>query len=164
MKLSALQSRRIQNFRANRRALKSLWIFGILFFLSLFAEVIANERPLVVSYQGNIHFPIFKTYTDMQFGGDFLTEAEYRDQDMKCLIRTGGLEACFDDPMKVYEDAADGVVDGVNIDKGWMLWPLIPYKFNTVDTLNVETAPGAPNLHHWLGTDDQARDVGARII
>ncbi|MBL4807741.1 MAG: ABC transporter permease [Rhodobacteraceae bacterium] len=164
MKLSNLQRRRLANFRKNRRALWSLRIFMTLFVLSLFAEFIANDRPLLVSYRGEWHMPIFKTYTDKQFGGDFLTEAQYLDPDMKCLIRTGGLEACFDHPESVYADAADGIVDGIEIEKGWVIWPLLPYKFNTVDTLNVATAPSPPDRHHWLGTDDQARDVIARII
>ncbi|MCF6305111.1 MAG: ABC transporter permease [Rhodobacteraceae bacterium] len=164
MKLTNLHKRRLANFRANRRAYWSLWIFGVLFILSLFAEFIANDRPLLVSYQGELFMPVFNTYTDQQFGGDFLTEAQYHDADMQCLIRTGGLEACFDDPAAIYADAADGVVFGAKIDKGWMVWPLIPYSFTTVDTRNVETAPGPPDKFHWLGTDDQARDVGARII
>ncbi len=164
MKLSLLNQRRLQNFRNNRRAVWSLRIFLLLFGLSLFAEFIANDRPLLVSYRGEIYTPIFNTYTDAQFGGDFQTEAQYKDPDMQCLITTGGLEACFDAPEAVLEDAADGVVAGEEIEKGWLLWPLIPYSFNTVDTKNVSTAPGPPSPYHWLGTDDRARDVGARII
>ncbi len=164
MNFTNLQNRRIANFRANRRAFWSLWLFGVLFFLSIFAELIANDRPLILSYRGNLYMPIFSTYSDQHFGGDFLTEAQYLDNDMKCLIRTGGLETCFDDPLAVYDDAKDGIVAGQQIEKGWVIWPLIPYKFNTVDTHNVQTAPGPPDGFHWLGTDDQARDVGARII
>ena len=155
MNLSPLNRRRLSNFRANARALWSLRIFLVLFGLSLFAELIANDRPLLVSYQGELYSPFLNTYTDAQFGGDFQTEAQYKDPDMQCLIATGGLESCFDDPETVLETAEH---------TGWILWPLIPYSFNTVDTSNVATAPGPPDSHHWLGTDDQARDVGARII
>jgi len=164
MRLSPLNQRRLHNFRTNRRAYYSWWIMVVLFGLSLFAEFIANDRPLMVSYRGEVYMPIFNTYTDAQFGGDFQTEAQYLDPDMQCLIATGGLEACFDAPEAVLVDAEDGVVDGASIEAGWILWPLIPYSFNTVDTQNVKTAPGPPDIYHWLGTDDQARDVGARII
>ncbi len=164
MKLSPLTRRRLHNFRANRRAYWSLWIFAILFGLSLFAEFLANDRPLAVSYRGEIYSPIFNTYSDAQFGGDFQTEAQYKDPDMQCLIITGGLESCFDDPAAVMADAEDGNVDGAPVEQGWIIWPPIPYSFNTVDTINVKTAPGPPDRFHWFGTDDQARDVGARII
>jgi len=164
MKLSALSQRRLHNFRANRRAYWSLWIFLILFGLSLFAEFLANEKPIMVSYRGSLHMPIFKTYLDADFGGDRLTEAKYKRRDVQCLIVTGGLESCFDDPDGVRADAEDGIVNGEPIETGWIIWPLIPYTFTTVDTQNVETAPGPPDAHHWFGTDDQARDVGARII
>ena len=164
MKLSPLNQRRLHNFRSNRRADWSWWLLVTLFGLSLFAELIANDRPLAVSYRGSLHFPIFKTYADADFGGDFQTEAQYSDPDLQCLVATGGLEACFDDPAATLADAEDGRVDGEDIEAGWILWPLIPYSFNTVDTFNVETAPGPPDANHWFGTDDQARDVGARII
>lgn len=164
MKLSALSQRRVHNFRSNRRAYWSLWIFSILFGLSLFAEFIANDRPLMVSYRGEIYMPIFDTYSDAEFGGDFQTEAQYKDADLQCLIVTGGLESCFDTPAALIADAEDGIIDGEAIEGGWILWPLIPFSFNTIDTQNVETAPGPPDAYHWFGTDDQARDVGARII
>ncbi len=155
MTLSPLNQRRLQNFRANRRAVWSLRIFLLLFGLSLFAEFLANDRPLIVSYQGEIYTPFLYTYTDAQFGGDFQTEAQYKDPDLQCLIKTGGLEACFDAPESTLETAEL---------TGWILWPLIPYSFNTVDTTHVVTAPGPPDRYHWFGTDDQARDVGARVI
>ena len=166
MKLTSLHRRRLSNFRANRRALWSLWIFGTLFILSLFAEFIANDHPLLVSYKGELHAPIFNFYSEADFGGDFRTEASYADPELQCLIVTGGLaDVCFVGPVaanEVISDVADGSMKVDN--KGWILWPLIPYKFNTVDTHNVKTAPGAPDRYHWLGTDDQARDVLARII
>ena len=105
MNLSPLNRRRLSNFRANARALWSLRIFLVLFGLSLFAELIANDRPLLVSYQGELYSPFLNTYTDAQFGGDFQTEAQYKDPDMQCLIATGGLESCFDDPETVLETA-----------------------------------------------------------
>ncbi len=155
MKLSALSQRRLHNFRANRRAYWSLWIFSVLFITSLFAEFIANDRPLLVSYRGALYMPVFNTYSDAEFGGDFQTEAQYKDPDMQCLITTGGNEACFDDPEATMASTPNS---------GWILWPPIPYTFTTIDTQNVETAPGPPDAYHWFGTDNQARDVGARVI
>ncbi|MCU9850194.1 ABC transporter permease [Defluviimonas sp. WL0024] len=162
MRLSPLNQRRWRNFKANRRALWSLWIFLALFLLSLVAEVIANDKPILVSYRGQLHFPIYKFYPETAFGGDFKTEAVYREPEVRCLIKTGGREECFDDPEGVIEDAADGDVAGEAIEKGWILWPPIPYSYNTIN--NVGTAPSAPDADHWLGTDDTSRDVLARII
>ncbi|MCB2130365.1 MAG: ABC transporter permease [Rhodobacteraceae bacterium] len=162
MRLSPLNQRRWRNFKANRRAYWSLWIFVLLFGLSLFAEFLANDKPIIVSYRGTLHFPIFKFYPETEFGGDFRTEAIYRDPAVGCLIRTGGLQGCWDDPDGVIADAADGDVAGQAVEAGWMLWPPIPYGYNTIN--NVGTAPSAPDRDHWLGTDDTARDVLARII
>lgn len=160
---SAIAQRRLENFRANRRAVWSLWIFSVLFFTCLFAELVANDKPLLVSFRGNIYAPAFKFYTEVDFGGEFETEAEYPSPEVQCLIRSGGLDACFDAPEEIYSDAADGVVEGVAIDKGWLLWPPVRFSFNTVN-YDVQTAPSAPDANHWLGTDDQTRDVLARII
>ena len=162
MRLSPLNQRRWRNFKANRRALWSLWIFLVIFVLSLFAELIANDKPILVSYRGQLHYPIYKFYPETAFGGDFKTEAIYRDPAVKCLIRTGGLVDCWDDPEGVIADAADGEFAGETVEAGWMLWPPIPYSYNTIN--NVGTAPSAPDRDHWLGTDDTARDVLARII
>lgn len=162
MTLSPLNQRRWRNFKANRRALWSLWIFLALFGLSLAAEVIANDKPILVRYRGELYMPVFRFYPETTFGGDFGTEAIYRDPAVQCLIRTGGLEACWDDPEGVLEDAADGEVAGEAVQAGWMVWPPIPYSYATVN--NVGTAPSAPDRDHWLGTDDTARDVLARII
>ena len=96
--LSPLNQRRWRNFTRNRRAYWSLIIFSILFGLSLFAEFIANDKPIVVNYRGDYYMPIFNFYPETAFGGDFQTEAQYRDIEVKCLITTGGLDACFDDP------------------------------------------------------------------
>ena len=162
MRLSPLNQRRWRNFTANRRAVWSLWIFGVLFGLSLFAELLANEKPIIVRYKGETYFPIYRFYPETSFGGDFKTEAVYTDEGVQCLIRTGGLPECWDDPQGVVTDAADGEVAGVRVEAGWMVWPPIPYRYNTIN--NVGTAPSAPDAQHWLGTDDTARDVLARII
>ncbi len=163
MKLSPLNQRRWRNFKANRRAYWSLILFSILFGLSLFAELIANDRPLLVSFQGQWKTPIFSFYPETAFGGDFRTEAVYRDPEVACLIRTGGAELCLDDPEEAMAQAAEGFVEGVPIERGWMLWPLIPYSYNTINDIG-GVAPSAPDSRHWLGTDDTARDVLARVI
>ncbi len=162
MRLSPLNQRRWRNFKANRRALWSLWLFSALFGLSLFAEVLANDKPIVVSYRGALHFPIYRFYPETTFGGDFRTEAIYRDPEVQCLIKTGGIVDCFDDPEGVIEDAADGEFAGEPVQAGWLLWPPVPYSYNTIN--NVGTAPSPPDAEHWLGTDDTTRDVLARII
>ena len=155
--------RRWQNFRANRRAWWSLWIFAVLFTISLFAEFVANDRPLLVSFRGEIHVPVLEFYPETAFGGEFETEADYTAPEVQCLIVTGGLDACFDDPEGVMADAEDGEVAGRPIEKGWILWPPIPYSYDTIN-YDVVTAPSPPDANHWLGTDDQTRDVLARII
>ncbi|MGB3316833.1 MAG: ABC transporter permease [Albidovulum sp.] len=162
MRLSPLNQRRWRNFKANRRAVWSLGIFLVLFVISLMAEVVANDKPIIVSYRDGLHFPIYKFYPETAFGGDFRTEAVYREPEVRCLIVSGGLEDCFDEPEAVIEDAGDGIVNGEAVEKGWMLWPPIPYRHNTIN--NVGTAPSAPDGDHWLGTDDTTRDVLARII
>jgi microcin C transport system permease protein len=162
MALSPLNQRRWRNFKANRRAFWSLWIFLVLFVLSLCAELIANDKPILVSYRGGLYAPVFRFYPETAFGGDFKTEAIYRDPAVQCLIKTGGVQDCWDDPEGVTADAADGEFAGEAVAKGWMLWPPIPYSYNTVN--DVGTAPSAPDRDHWLGTDDTARDVLARII
>ena len=162
--LSPLNRRRWENFKANRRALWSLWIFGILYGLSLFAEVIANDRPILVQYQGGYYTPIFNFYPETAFGGDFRTEAVYRDVEVQCLIVSGGLEDCWDDPEGVIEEVQEtGAFGGTEVQEGWLLWPLIPYSYNTVNDIG-RAAPSPPDADHWLGTDDTARDVLARVI
>ncbi len=164
MALSPLNARRWRNFKSNRRALWSLWIFAVLFGLSLFAEVIANDKPLLVSFRGELHVPFLRFYPETAFGGDFQTEAAYRDPEVKCLIISGGSEACWDDPEGVIEQVqANGMVDGEKVEKGWILWPPIPFSYNTINDLDT-AAPSAPDRTHWLGTDDTARDVLARVI
>jgi microcin C transport system permease protein len=163
MALSPLNQRRWRNFTRNRRAYWSLWIFAILFGISLFAEFVANDKPILVNYRGEYFMPIFKFYPETEFGGDFQTEAVYRDPEVKCLIATGGMDACFDEPDLLIEDAQDGVIDGAEIEKGWSIWPIIPYSFNTaVDRPGA--APLPPNAQNWLGTDGTKRDVMARVV
>ncbi len=161
--VSALNRRRWRNFRANRRAWWSLVILSVLYVLSLFAEVIANDRPIIVSYQGEYYFPVFSFYAETTFGGDFRTEAQYTDPVVQCLIRAAGSDACFDAPQDTMAQADTGLVDGAEITPGWMVWPLIPYSYNTVNDIG-RAAPSPPSADHWLGTDDTARDVTARII
>jgi len=144
--LSPLNHRRLANFRANRRAYWSLWIFLALFVLSLFAELIANDRPFLVKFQGDYLSPLFADYPETHFGGDFLTPTDYKDPFVQDLIRTNG-----------DEELAPGE------SPGWILWPLIPFSYQTVD-YDVSAAPSAPDFTHVLGTDDQARDVLARVI
>ena len=106
---------------------------------------------------------MFTFHPETTFGGDFLTETIYRDVEVECLIATGGMEGCFDDPEKLIDDARDGVVDGAEIERGWMLWPPIPYSYNTIVDIP-GTAPSPPDARNWLGTDDTKRDVLARVI
>lgn len=192
--LSPLNRRRLANFRRNRRAFWSLWIFGLLFGLSLLAEVIANDKPILVSYQGDLRMPIVSFYSERDFGGDFPTEAAYGDPEVDCLILTGGVaDPCFDDPNGTLAAVADGTFAHPDFQEGWMLWPPVPYSYNTiVDRPGV--APGAPNVIGYydvevvseagetvtetrfgllpvderganlLGTDDTKRDVLARVI
>jgi microcin C transport system permease protein len=164
MRLSDLQRRRWANFRANRRAFWSLCIFLGLYVLSLGAEFIANDRPILMSHRGELYFPVFGgTYMEEEFGGDPGLIAQLNDPLVQCLVVTGGLEACFGDAPAVMADAGDGEVAGEAVAQGWMLWPPVPYSFNTIN-YGVGQAPSAPDADHWLGTDDQTRDVFARIL
>ncbi|HUF55020.1 MAG TPA: ABC transporter permease [Thermohalobaculum sp.] len=146
MRLSPLNRRRLNNFKANRRAVWSFWIFGTLFVISLFAELVANDQPLLLKYQGEYYSPLFNEYAETEFGGDFATAADYTDPFVQDLIVTGG----------------DEVLDESE-EPGWILWPIIPFSYDTID-YEVATAPSPPDSRHWLGTDDQARDVVARVI
>lgn len=163
MRLSPLNQRRWRNFRRNKRAFWSLIIFAVLFGVSLFAEFLANDRPILVNYRGEYYVPIFRFYPETTFGGDLPIEAAYAYDDVQCLIVTGGLESCWDDPEAVMEDASDGEVAGEAVQQGWILWPLIPYAYNTVVDIP-GAAPSPPDGNNWLGTDDTKRDVLARVI
>jgi len=135
-RITPLTQRRLTLFRAHRRGFWSLWIFLTLFIVSLFAEFIANDRPILVSFNGHFYVPVLQDYPETTFGGDFETFADYKDPYVAGLINA----------------------------KGWMLWPLIPYSYDTAALDLPGPAPTAPDRHHWLGTDDQARDVLARVI
>ena len=136
IRFTPLTRRRLQRFRSNRRGWWSLWIFVILFITTLLAEVIANDKPFVVYFKGEIYFPIVKAYPETTFGGDFLTEADYRNPYLSELIERDG----------------------------WALWPIVRYHHRTVAWDLPVPAPAPPDRNHWLGTDDQARDVLARVI
>ncbi|MBD0413380.1 ABC transporter permease [Oryzicola mucosus] len=157
--LSPLNIRRWQSFKANRRGYWSLWIFLFLFVLTLFSEFVANDRPVMVSYKGEILFPVLVDYPEEKFGG-FYAVTDYRDPVIQEEIETNG----------------------------WMLWPLVRYSYRTVNTAIPQAAPAKPSWMYdkqtrcqrlpqgvddpncvignwnWLGTDDQARDVLARVL
>jgi microcin C transport system permease protein len=157
--LSPINQRRWANFKANARGRRSLWIFGFLFFLTLGAEFIANDRPLIVSYKGEILSPVLIDYPEEKFGG-FLAVTDYRDP----------------------------VIQDEILANGWMLWPAVRYSYRTVNSEIPSSAPTKPSWMYskaercarypqgeadrncvlgnwnWLGTDDQARDVLARVI
>ena len=165
MALSPLNQRRWRNFTRNRRAYWSLWIFAVVFTLSLFAEFLANDKPILVTYRDEMYMPIFNFYAETEFGGDFQTEAAYRDPEVKCLIASGGLEDCFDDPEGIVEQINAGSFDTSTegFQEGWAIWPPIPYSYNTaVDRPGA--APLPPNGENLLGTDGTKRDVLARVI
>jgi len=129
--------RRWQNFKANRRAWWSFWIFMGLIIVSLFADVIANDRPILVAMDGKLFFPSVIAYPETAFGGEFPTEADFSDPYMEQLITAKG---------------------------GFVLNPLIPFRYDTLIVGLAEPAPAPPSALNWLGTDDQARDVVARVI
>ena len=136
-RLSPLSRRRLANFRRNRRGWFSLWAFGLLLLLSLGAELVANDKPLLLGYQGSLYFPAFKRYTEQQFGGQLPFQPDYRSQYVRQLIEGQG---------------------------GWMLFAPIPFSADTPNyDLQVPT-PSPPTTTNWLGTDDQARDVLARVL
>ncbi len=161
--LSPLNQRRWNNFKKNKRAYWSLWIFSILFGLSLFAEFLAYDKPILVRYQGEYYTPIWNFYPETAFGGDFRTEADYKAPEVECLVRTGGLEDCFDDPEGIVEEVKAGSFEAEGFQKGWMIWPVIRYSYDTA-VERPGAAPLPPNGENWLGTDGTKRDVMARII
>ncbi len=136
IKLSPLDRRRWQSFKANRRGYWSLWIFLALFLITLFSEIVANDKPMLVRFEGGFYTPIFVSYPETEFGGEFELEADYRDPYVRDLIE----------------------------EKGWILWPPVPFAYDTIDYELSVPAPAPPSKRHWLGTDDQARDVLARVV
>ena len=136
MTLSPIAQRRLKQFKRNRRGWYSFWLFMFLFTLSLGAELIANDKPILLQYDGGYYFPVFQSYPETAFGGEFETEAVYRDPFVQDLIN----------------------------EKGWMIWPPVRFSYQTINYDLDGTAPTAPSAENWLGTDDQARDVTARLI
>jgi microcin C transport system permease protein len=158
--LSPINLRRWQNFKANRRGYWSLWIFLALFIASLFAEFIANDKPYYVSFEGKSYFPALVNYPETAFGGDFETAADYRDPFLQKLVADKG---------------------------GYMLWPPVRFSYDTHNLDLPTPAPSKPTWllteqeckqvvekkqvngcgdleYNWLGTDDQGRDLVARMI
>ena len=158
--LSQINRRRWRNFRSNHRGFVSFWLFLILFLVSLFAEFIANDRPFLVKYDGSFYFPVFVQYEETTFGGEFETKADYRDPYLQKLIAEKD---------------------------GYMVWPLIRYSYDTHNLDLPTPAPSKPTWllsekecaavvkrkglsgcrdleYNWLGTEDQGRDVVARLI
>ncbi|MGB4056625.1 MAG: ABC transporter permease [Alphaproteobacteria bacterium] len=136
MTLSPLTKRRLAQFRANKRGFYSLWLFLALFFVALSADFIANDKPLLIQYDGAYYTPVFKNYPETTFGGDFETEAQYRDPYLKDIINK----------------------------KGWMIWPPIRFSYDTINYELTQPAPSPPTRDNIFGTDDQGRDVAARVI
>ncbi|MDR7123342.1 ABC transporter permease [Pseudotabrizicola sp. 4114] len=164
MALSPLNQRRWRNFKANRRAYWSLILFSILYGISLCAELVANDKPLLVQFRGEWHAPFVQFYPETAFGGDFQTEAKYKDIEVRCLIMAAGSEACWDDPEGILAEATTmGTAAGEAIEPGRIIWAPVPYSFTTINDIG-KAAPSAPDAQHWLGTDDTARDVLARVI
>lgn len=135
--ITPLTRRRIDAFKRNRRGYWSAWVFAALFVVSLFAEFLANDKPLVVGFDDELLFPILTTYPETHFGGFFETAAEFRDPFVQELIEDAG---------------------------GWMLWPPIRFSFDTINYQMTVPAPAPPSGDNWIGTDDQARDVAARTL
>jgi len=132
---SPLMQRRLASFRANRRGWWSLCLFGLLLALTLPAEFIANDKPIVLSYKGQLYFPVFTAYPETTFDGDFETETMY------------------DDPY---------IIKNIQ-EHGWMVMPPIPYHYDSIN-FDIPRAPSPPTSNNLLGVDDQGRDVVARLI
>lgn len=136
LRVRPITLRRWAAFKANRRGYWSAIIFSVLFLGSLFAEFIANDRPILVVYDGAIYMPVFKNYPETTFGGTFTTGADYKDAYVQQLIGQ----------------------------KGWAIWPPIPFGYRTAVANLSGPAPTPPDGINWLGTDENARDVLARVI
>ena len=124
MALSELNRRRWRSFRRNKRAFWSLILFAALFTIAMLAELVANDKPIVVSYRGELYFPVYNFYPETTFGGDFATQAIYTDPAVQCLITSGGREECWDDPEGVIAAVKSGSSDVPRAEQGWMIWPV----------------------------------------
>ena len=134
--LNKINQERWNRFKANKRGFWSLWLFLGLFGISIFAELWTNDKPLLIRFNGAWFFPVFREYSELDFEGEFETEADYRDPYIIELVE----------------------------ERGWMLWPLIPFSYDTINYDLPTPAPSPPTRENWLGTDDRGRDVLARAI
>lgn len=137
MTLSPLSRRRLKQFCANRRGFWSLWIFLCLLTMAMLAPLIANDKPLLLKYDEKLYTPVFKSYPETTFGGDFETETDYRDPYVNDLVKAKG---------------------------GWMIWPPIRFSYDTINYSSTSGALSPPGRENILGTDDQSRDVAARVL
>jgi len=135
--MNPIMRRRRDAFIRNRRGFWSLWLFLLLLLVTLFAEGLANDKPLLVRYDEGWYVPVLRSYAETEFGGEFATEADYRDPFVQELITEKD---------------------------GWLFWPPIPFSYDTVNYALPSPAPSPPTADNWLGTDDQGRDVTARLI
>lgn len=136
MPLSQINQRRLASFKRNRRGYWAFWIFSVIFTLSLFSEFIANDNPLAIKYDNEWYFPVLNSYPESTFGGDPGFDSDYTDPYLTDLIE----------------------------EKGKIYWPLVPFSHDTIDFDLQSSPPSAPSSRHWLGTDDQGRDVFARLL
>ena len=134
--MTKINQERWNRFRANKRGYISLYLFSFLFVITLFSELIANEKPLLIYYDASFYCPLIKEYAETRFGGEFEAPADYRDPYVKDLIN----------------------------EKGWLINPLIPFSYNTINYDLKGPAPSPPSLANFLGTDDRGRDVVARLL
>ncbi|MFV5390430.1 ABC transporter permease [Acinetobacter towneri] len=134
--MSPIMQARVQRFKQNKLGFGCFIVFIIIFVLSLAAELITNDKPLLVKYEQSLYLPVFKAYPETTFGGVFETEADYKDPVVQQLIA----------------------------DRGWAVWPLIEFSYQTPNLDLAVPVPSAPTAQNWLGTDDQGRDVLARIL
>jgi microcin C transport system permease protein len=126
-----------RRFKRHRRGYWSLWIFATIFVVTLFAELLSNDRPLIVHYEGRLYIPLFHDYPETTFGGDFRTTTDYLDPFIQERLSEGD---------------------------NWAIWPINRYRFDTLNYFAPSPNPAEPSAVNWLGTDDRGRDVLARLI